>query len=1285
MGLKRSTILKSILAATVLALGVIILGLVPINLSFVKDSIEQQVRENLDLDVTFQGPLRLRLGTNPRVEAVAIEIRTLGAVDEVLARIAELSVTPRLIEILRGRLHMKAIQVTGIQFDYCAAIPAFGDDKIGTEPLRSIAVRTLLVTNLEFYCGDGRDEQTFDIVIAELKGSAPANEAMSATVRGRVNDLPIELEALSGNLNTLLASPETFPLQLSIAAQGAEFRLEGVIDEPFGRFELRADTSGRVQNPQSLLSNLDISIPEVAGFEFAGQAWLNFDAVGIENLVGKIGNSDFNATGLARFSSERNYYEVDAHLRRLQADLFGSASVVSEENDDLAAIDLRSLFDALGEFDGKIHVTVGQLTSAAVQLENLDLEASLSDGSLVISRYQMLFMDSPIEAEARLDMQGECAEFRVNGWATGVDLKLLSELLDNKFAIAGNLDRIEFNTRSCGNTLTEHRNTLRADVDVSGATISHEHLELPMQLDTLKVNVGWSRPSRAVFQGQLLNEKLTVDVQGGTIERLAAGSRWPFTLEMIGAGASMTLDGIAAIGADSVFVDVHLGINAPRIGALHRWIEVDPASDLPLSVSASMQWSNHGILIDEFDAALGHSDIKGRLESIDADVEPVLVTELQSTVLDITELKSMQLPIEKSSLSSPQPDSISDDIDNPEFLLGLDLPSVDLDLRIEQLHGTRFEIRDVELRANVRHQLVDNANLSMRLDGFLFEGAFNIDFRNLPGKVSYQATAIDLDIGRLLQKLEFMDDTRITADQLNLDYSSHGTTLREILVNGETLAEFQNFSWLAGKQTEDTGLELNFARLVMAAAPDQPTRWEARGLLDGIPLKVWAETPSLRDILHGEKKSPLSVVASSGNNVAMLSGNIDWSDPDVFSGELVLSGQRMDPETADFAQLESPLKGFELRTDLTISDREISVAELSANIGTSHATGYAKVNVSQDGKDFELRMQASHIQTDDFVELANAWREYRQENAKADSLAEFETRVLEDVVREYIEAQALEYSFNVRIGIDELFAGDQYMGGAQIGVLADKNNFRLQPIKVNLPSGYIDAEYVVERTADSVDALLNVYIERLQYSELVRFLDPDAKENMRGFLYLDTSLTSSAPTTAQLFKSVQGRIDLMIIPEDITAGVLDLWAANLLVAVVTPKGFSKPKKLNCMVASFSVDEGVMKSRSVMLDTTKVVIRGRGSIDIASQTLDMFVAPQSKREKFLSMSTPVAITGPWDDFQIGVTKVGIAATLFRWYMGLIYVPFKWLTGERFPADGLTTCFNATDWELRNDSD
>lgn len=98
MDLKRSSILKNILTAIGVVLGAIVLGFVPINLSYVKDSIEQQAREVLGIDVTFQGPLRLHLGANPRVEATAIEIHTHGAADDVLARVGTISVNPRLFE-----------------------------------------------------------------------------------------------------------------------------------------------------------------------------------------------------------------------------------------------------------------------------------------------------------------------------------------------------------------------------------------------------------------------------------------------------------------------------------------------------------------------------------------------------------------------------------------------------------------------------------------------------------------------------------------------------------------------------------------------------------------------------------------------------------------------------------------------------------------------------------------------------------------------------------------------------------------------------------------------------------------------------------------------------------------------------------------------------------------------------------------------------------------------------------------------------------------------------------
>lgn len=106
---------------------------------------------------------------------------------------------------------------------------------------------------------------------------------------------------------------------------------------------------------------------------------------------------------------------------------------------------------------------------------------------------------------------------------------------------------------------------------------------------------------------------------------------------------------------------------------------------------------------------------------------------------------------------------------------------------------------------------------------------------------------------------------------------------------------------------------------------------------------------------------------------------------------------------------------------------------------------------------------------------------------------------------------------------------------------------------------------------------------------------------------------------------------------------------------------------------------LMKTRKTFLDSTEIIVRIRGTIDLIAKQLDLIIAPQAKTEKFLSVSTPIEVKGPLDDFKTNATAGGLAMTMVRWYYGLIYVPWKWLTGQRFPADGIETCFNAFDLE------
>jgi uncharacterized protein involved in outer membrane biogenesis len=258
------------------------------------------------------------------------------------------------------------------------------------------------------------------------------------------------------------------------------------------------------------------------------------------------------------------------------------------------------------------------------------------------------------------------------------------------------------------------------------------------------------------------------------------------------------------------------------------------------------------------------------------------------------------------------------------------------------------------------------------------------------------------------------------------------------------------------------------------------------------------------------------------------------------------------------------------------------------------------------------------------------------------------------------------------------------LGGGEFQLRVDKDEFRLAPLTFSLSGGGVDAEYWAKNENGRVDAGLSVNANAFSYGGLLRLADHESEAS--GLLFLDaqiqanTEMIPGALPLDLLLRNANGAISVAAWPESFEAGMLDLWTANLILAVLPIPESGEASRLNCLVTRFDIENGLMKSRTTLLDTTDTIIRGRGTIDLGGEELDLLIWPQAKREKFFSVSTPVAITGSFDEFEIGVAPAGFLGTLIKWYTSLIYVPFKWLTGERFPPDGTTTCFDAMDWEL-----
>jgi hypothetical protein len=582
----------------------------------------------------------------------------------------------------------------------------------------------------------------------------------------------------------------------------------------------------------------------------------------------------------------------------------------------------------------------------------------------------------------------------------------------------------------------------------------------------------------------------------------------------------------------------------------------------------------------------------------------------------------------------------------------------------------------------LQDRLIENGQLGFRLNDITVEGALAMDFRERPGKLAGVFELENVDIGDILSGLELGGEIDARADSLRLTVNSDGSSLRQLIENTRLDSKLEAFKWTfpMGPEHHQQQLELDEFELIIT--PGAPSVWLSRGELNGVPIRARMDTPSWQAVFDPSMELPLKLVIGAGDDLLMLEGTVDGRASENRWGDLTLSGELQAPRDVDLATLSSPLSDYELRSTVNVSENQVQLSNLAARIGNSRVGGSANLRYMDPGYFLDVDLISPYFETDDIVHWLEEYRNADQLVNSPDTAPEneedaglFALLVLQ--ADQFIE----KFDFDISLGADELYSGGVFLGKSRLESHSDGGNLSID-LDVDLEGGNIEADYLSAVSATGVDHSLDIHIEDLEYGGLVRLFNPDAQA--QGTMFLNTSLVSKAPEVNRVDEFLEGHFDLVVFPTGVEAGFLDLWASNLVFALLSAGGESD-KQLNCMVARFEVENGVMSSTNTFLDTTDIIIRTRGNIDLANRELDLLIAPQAKREKFLSVSTPLEVKGPFQEFDVDVAPGGFVMTVFRWYYGLIYVPWKWITGERFPEDGIATCYNAMGWELPVDAE
>jgi hypothetical protein len=175
------------------------------------------------------------------------------------------------------------------------------------------------------------------------------------------------------------------------------------------------------------------------------------------------------------------------------------------------------------------------------------------------------------------------------------------------------------------------------------------------------------------------------------------------------------------------------------------------------------------------------------------------------------------------------------------------------------------------------------------------------------------------------------------------------------------------------------------------------------------------------------------------------------------------------------------------------------------------------------------------------------------------------------------------------IGVDEVLSGRDHIGrGTLIASLQD-GRFSVDPLLLDLPGGAVDVGFALEPSERDVSLDMSAKVEKLDYGILARRVDP--KSQTGGLISVDLDLKTRGPDLNRVMSGANGHLDCGLWPEDLNAGIFELWAVNVIAALMSEVDKDDTSKVNCVIVRFQVDNGLMQERLVHADTTKMHVEG----------------------------------------------------------------------------------------------
>jgi len=559
------------------------------------------------------------------------------------------------------------------------------------------------------------------------------------------------------------------------------------------------------------------------------------------------------------------------------------------------------------------------------------------------------------------------------------------------------------------------------------------------------------------------------------------------------------------------------------------------------------------------------------------------------------------------------------------------------------------------------------ANSNLQLNG-------SIDpYAKIP-TASLDLSAEQVNAGEILHWLEIAHGLEATVEKINMNITARGGSSREILANSDFRSSVESGRLTLRDANSGTSADIDIARGQIQAMAGKPISIVLDGRLKSTPIAFEMKTEKLAAFNSKIERLPLDLKAEVAGTRLELSADVALPITQVdLNLDMAVAGEKLSSLNELLEIALPPLGPYSIKGLFSINAKGYQLTNLGVNVGTSHLTGNARLITTRDRPLLDLDLTTHRLQLNDFdlgqwsaVEKKDDSEKPEEEKKIPDSIKENKDQIKTLLSPEVMGALNAELALKV----DEVLSGKDTLSSGSVLVKLEKGRLAVQPLRINIPGGLVDLAFVYQPTGEEVFGEAFAKIDNFDYGILARRVDPDT--TMKGLLNHDIKLNSRASEYKQIPGNMNGYIDFGIWPEDLESGIFDLWAVNLLLALLPQVDKSKNSRVNCVIGQFDLKDGILKEHKMIIDTTRMRVRGEARANFNTEDIYVYAKSSGKRPEFFSLALPIEVRGKFQDFKPGIAPGGLVGSVIHFITSPLHVPLRRLLNEDLPPEGYDVC-------------